>query len=276
MSRVPLLLLALLLALAAPAQAAERRVPQGWLGVVADGPLTAAHAGEWDAMVGAGVESVRTAVRWYELQPYGSAAEVPPADAARFRDAGGVPTDFTALDAVDRRRRRARPRGAARRAGDARLGGRRPRATSRRRPPTRRRSAASSRRSRGRYGPQGSLWAERPDLPRVPVRAWQIWNEPNLTRYWSEQPFAPLLRAAAQGGRRGAGAADPGATVVLAGLPNVSWTALRQIYKAGRPRALRRGRAAPVHAASRATCCGSSATRAARCAARATGARRSG
>ena len=75
-------------------------MPQGWLGVVADGPLTVAHAGEWDAMVGAGVESVRTAVRWYELQPYGSAAEVPPADAARFRDAGGVPTDFSALDAV--------------------------------------------------------------------------------------------------------------------------------------------------------------------------------
>ena len=51
-----------------------------------------------------------------------------------------------------------------------------------------------------RYGPQGSLWAERPELPRVPIRAWQVWNEPNITRYWSQQPFAKsyvrLLRAA--------------------------------------------------------------------------------
>ena len=84
-----------------------------------------------------------------------------------------------------------------------------------------------------RYGPAGSLWAERPDLPRRPIRAWQIWNEPNLTRYWSAQPFARpyvrLLRAA----HAAVHAADPGATVVLAGLPNESWTALREIYEAG-------------------------------------------
>ena len=85
----------------------------------------------------------------------------------------------------------------------------------------------------GRYGPQGSLWAERPDLPRVPVRAWQIWNEPNLTRYWSEQPFAPSYVRLLKAADAALAAADPGATVVLAGLPNESWTALRQIYKAG-------------------------------------------
>ena len=38
----------------------------------------------------------------------------------------------------------------------------------------------------GRYGPSGSLWAEQPALPRMPIRDWQIWNEPNLTRYWSD------------------------------------------------------------------------------------------
>ena len=236
MSRFPLLLAVAaglaIAALAAPAQAAERRVPQGWLGVVADGPLTAAHTGEWDAMVGAGVESVRTAVRWYELQPYGSAAEVPAADAARFRDAGGVPTDFTALDAVIAGAAarglsvlpvvQATPAWAARTPGDITS----PPAD----PATFGRFMAAL---AGRYGPQGSLWAERPDLPRIPVRAWQVWNEPNLTRYWSEQPFARSYVRLLKAADAALDAADPGATVVLAGLPNVSWTALRQIYKAG-------------------------------------------
>jgi len=226
--------LVLLAAAAAPAPvtASERQVPAGWLGVTADGPLGAAAGGEWDLMATSGVESVRTAVRWNELQPYASAAAVPPQDAARFRDVGGVPTDFTGLDALVAV---AAQRGlavlpvlqstagwAARRTGDT---------TS---PP---RDPAAFARFLGslvdRYGPRGSLWDERGDLPRVPIRSWQVWNEPNITRYWSEQPFAPsyvrLLRAA----HRALHAADPGVTVVLAGLPNVSWKALRAIYRAG-------------------------------------------
>jgi hypothetical protein len=85
----------------------------------------------------------------------------------------------------------------------------------------------------GRYGPNGSLWTALPALPRVPIRAWQIWNEPNLTRYWTSQPFAKpyvrLLRAS----RRALRAADPGSRTILAGLPNESWIALRKVYKAG-------------------------------------------
>ena len=149
-------------------------------------------------MVGAGVESVRTAVRWYELQPYGAPPTCRPRR-ARFRDVGGSrPT--SRLDAVVAAPR-ARAGGAARRAGDARTGRRqtpgRHHVAARR---SRRRSAASWPRSSAATARAGSLWAERPDLPRVPIRAWQIWNEPNLTRYWSEQPFARsyvrLLRAA--------------------------------------------------------------------------------
>ena len=67
----------------------------------------------------------------------------------------------------------------------------------------------------------------------MPIRAWQVWNEPNLTRYWTRQPFAPsyvrLLRAA----DRAIKAADPRARTVLAGLPNESFAALRSIYRAG-------------------------------------------
>ena len=33
-----------------------------------------------------------------------------------------------------------------------------------------------------RYGPNGSFWRENPDLPKRPVRRWQLWNEPNGTR----------------------------------------------------------------------------------------------
>ena len=41
-----------------------------------------------------------------------------------------------------------------------------------------------------RYGSNGTLWAERPDVPRLPIRSWQIWNEPNLRVYWCNKPKA--------------------------------------------------------------------------------------
>ena len=67
----------------------------------------------------------------------------------------------------------------------------------------------------------------------MPIRTWQMWNEPNHAGVWSQQPYARsyvrTLRAAARGVR----VADPGATIVLAGLVNRSWLALRQLYKAG-------------------------------------------
>ena len=51
-----------------------------------------------------------------------------------------------------------------------------------------------------RYGPGGALWREHPEVAPRPIRAWQVWNEPNLEVYWSEQPFmrgyARLLDAA--------------------------------------------------------------------------------
>jgi polysaccharide biosynthesis protein PslG len=227
-----LLAVTALLAAAAPAAAGERRVPHGWLGVVTDVPLRPDQTGEWDRMVRSGVESVRHAVIWERMQPYGSAAEVPAADAARFRDAGGVPTDFSGFDAVVVAAARrglsvlpvvqTTPGWAAERPGDG--------TSPPRDPETFGRFLTAL---VGRYGPHGSLWAERPGLPRVPIRDWQVWNEPNITRYWSEQPFAPsyvrLLRVA----HRALHAADRGATVVLAGLPNVSWRALRSIYRAG-------------------------------------------
>jgi hypothetical protein len=71
-----------------------------------------------------------------------------------------------------------------------------------------------------RYGARGSFWRERPGLPRLPVRSWQVWNEPNLPAYWPSGPnaaeYVALLRAVGSGIRR----VDPGAEIVTAGLPD--------------------------------------------------------
>lgn len=71
-----------------------------------------------------------------------------------------------------------------------------------------------------RYGPRGTLWREHPRLPRVPIRDWQVWNEPNLPAYWGGHPdaaaYVRLLRAVG----RAIKVADPSAEVVAAGLPN--------------------------------------------------------
>jgi hypothetical protein len=71
-----------------------------------------------------------------------------------------------------------------------------------------------------RYGPKGSFWRKHPDVPRMPIRAWQVWNEPNLPVYWPSGPdptgYARLLATV----RRGLKTADPHAVVVSAGLSN--------------------------------------------------------
>jgi hypothetical protein len=68
-----------------------------------------------------------------------------------------------------------------------------------------------------RYGSNGSFWSENPDVPKRPVRAWQIWNEPNFM-YFVARPnpaeygkLVKLSHAAIRG-------ADPGAKVILGGL----------------------------------------------------------
>jgi hypothetical protein len=84
-----------------------------------------------------------------------------------------------------------------------------------------------------RYGPTGAFWQEHPELPRRPIRRWQIWNEPDLGKYWAQKDWAPgyvrLLRVA----RKAVKAADPSAQIVLAGLTNRSWIDLRRVYDAG-------------------------------------------
>lgn len=68
-----------------------------------------------------------------------------------------------------------------------------------------------------RYGPGGAFWQQHPGLPELPIRSWQVWNEPNYPYYWlggiNAAEYVDLLRAT----RDGIKAADPGAEVVTAG-----------------------------------------------------------
>ena len=70
-----------------------------------------------------------------------------------------------------------------------------------------------------RYGPGGSFWRERPQMPHVAIGSWQIWNEPNLPVYWASGPdpaaYIELLRTVGQAIKR----VDPHAEIVTAGLP---------------------------------------------------------
>jgi hypothetical protein len=88
-----------------------------------------------------------------------------------------------------------------------------------------------------RYGPRGYYWRRNPDVPKRPIRTWQIWNEPALEYQWSPQArwpqrYTTLLRAASRAIRR----RDRGATVVLAGFANDAWGAISRVYAAGNVR----------------------------------------
>ena len=98
--------------------------------------------------------------------------------------------------------------------------------------------AAFARAMVGRYGPRGSLWREHPSVDKVPVRDWQIWNEPNLPQYWGDRPNAAAYANLLDAAHRAIHAADPGARVLSAGLPESRLgirfgTYVRALYRAG-------------------------------------------
>jgi polysaccharide biosynthesis protein PslG len=70
-----------------------------------------------------------------------------------------------------------------------------------------------------RYGPDGYLWKQHPEIKPVPIKSWQIWNEPNLDVYWATganaAAYVRLLRAASIAIRE----VDSTAEIVTAGLP---------------------------------------------------------
>lgn len=211
---------------AAPAQAAKRTVPQGFYGIfyAGDDIETAPAPTQeraWDLMAAAGVESARIVVNWEmtERQQGGpldwSRTDGFVANAAR-RGISVMPTVMYAPNWAKQYPNvvSSPPRGTGS-------------------------YAAFLRKAIARYGPDGTFWKERPQLPKRPVRHWQIWNEPDLTDHWwrTDKKFVPneakrygaLLRASSRAIRK----ADPGAKVVLAGLSNFAWETAAGLLKHG-------------------------------------------
>jgi polysaccharide biosynthesis protein PslG len=89
-----------------------------------------------------------------------------------------------------------------------------------------------------RYGTNGSFWTQHPELPRLPIRYWQFWNEPHLPfqwdlpkgrqKYWPKTYVEQLKVFYAT-----VHSHDPAAKVVLGGLANRSWVYLGKLYRAG-------------------------------------------
>jgi hypothetical protein len=178
-----------------------------------------------------GAQSIRVPFSWAGEQPYARWADVPSNQLANFvSGARGVPTDFTSTDRI---------------VAVAAANGMTVLPTVIYTPTWDAGVSVSNDlitpRSDGpygdflttlvdRYGPSGTFWRENPRLRRRPIRMWEVWNEPWLSFYWPIQPFeqsyVALLRTAHAAIKR----ADPRAQLVLAGMPNASWSVLRSIY----------------------------------------------
>ena len=212
------LLAAVVLVLAAPA-AASAKVPSGWVGVVVSDNSLLNSASAWphetSVMKQSRVQSVRIPVYWTNMQ-----------------QSENGPVSFTALDAqvLGAAKQHLRimpsvlraPTWARIKASDV---GSPPRDPAE--------FAAFMKQLVKRYGSKGTFWSSHRSVPKVPITAWQIWNEVNLSGYWSTQPFAKSYVSLLKATRKSVKSADSRAKIVLAGLPNDSWTQLSTIYAAG-------------------------------------------
>jgi polysaccharide biosynthesis protein PslG len=69
-----------------------------------------------------------------------------------------------------------------------------------------------------RYGANGTFWAQHPEIAKLPVIDWQLWNEVNSPSFWYRKPSAKQYVALLRVMRAGIKAGDPGGRVILAGL----------------------------------------------------------
>jgi hypothetical protein len=214
--------------LAGPAQAATRKVPFGFFGmtltselldprVVSDEQLEAQMA----TMARSGVESMRTVIGWGSLEPSPGNYTWGPLDRIVAATARHRIIFFPNISAS--------PQWASANPGSPdhwRYGPADPNSFAR-----------FMRQAVLRYGPRGTFWRENPQLPRVPVRQWQIWNEQVAPWFWNPQPwprsYVRLLRAT----YRAIHAADRGAKVIPGGFVGVGrkapWDNMTDLYRAG-------------------------------------------
>jgi hypothetical protein len=219
-----LLLLSAVLIATGTAQAGQRSVPRGFYGVNWNRAGTSApgttQGRQFRLMARSGVESVRTVFSWAAAQPraHGRVRFVDTDRAVALAARHGIRL-LPIVIYTPKWAARYPERGAS--------------------PPERAADFAAYLDTLvRRYGPAGVFWKRRSDLPRRPVRQWQIWNEPQFDAYWyavgeSEQAWAPgyarLLRAAYDAIKR----RDPRAQVVTAGLAGFAWNHLAALYREG-------------------------------------------
>ncbi len=202
------------------APGAEAAVPKGFFGVMVNGPLDdpavdlEAQAAQMKA---SGVRSWRVELSWDLIEP------APGQFAWAATDRKVLAAARQGIDVL----------GLALRAPAWANGGSANPFTPPRRPAD---FAAYLRALIARYGPHGSLWAEHPEVPRHAVRAWEIWNEPNLKNYFTAQPFAKPYAALLRAAYPAVHGADPGATVLMASMANYSWRDLAKLLSVGGPR----------------------------------------
>ena len=244
MQRLGGVVLALAVALVSPALAQSRSrrlagtpVPAGFVGMNVDGPLMTPQGGialpdQFGAMRSSGVQNVRAVFSWATAQPYASWNDVPAAQRGAFvTGARGIPTTFEGTDEIVES---AAADGmsvlpivmytpswdAAPAPGtDLPL------------PRDNRLYASYLTTLIARYGPRGSFWSQHPSVPRRPIRAWEIWDEPDLGYFWNARPWESTYIALLGPAHSAVKHADPGAQVVLAGLTAYSWLDLAAVYQ---------------------------------------------
>lgn len=218
---IPILVLALLATMPAAAQAA---LPPGFVGI---SPQNSGTAKDYELMAEAGIKSVRQPLVWAAIEPRNPAFSEREwgyfDHEVRLAAHYGMEVfpflvnspEWVAPEGIDIPVRNA----------------------------WQRRAWASFVRSVvDRYGIDGAFWREEEDVPYVPMRRFEIWNEQNIVSFASDpEParFARLIRIAGRVIHR----QQPGAKVIVGGLfgrplqipPNVgSGDFLNRMYKAGR------------------------------------------
>jgi hypothetical protein len=211
------------LLVAVPGASAQRSVPQGFFGVMYDHGIEKASDADqneqWDLMASSGVETVRTVFNWADAQPGGRGTEFnfegtdDIVRRAALRNQDVLPIVFYAPPWARAYRRRF---------------------TS---PPKNRSDYVTYLAALvERYGPEGTFWTDHPELPKRPLRQWQIWNEPHLPAYWDAPENGPygylrnyplLLRSSYNIVK----SLDPGAKIVLAGITQRAWEEIELLYQ---------------------------------------------
>jgi hypothetical protein len=220
----PLLVVAAALGGSAAPAAAQRDVPQNFYGVNFDANIAESAPGsvadqEFKLQAKTGVETTRVVFSWNKAQP--NKGEVPSWHLIDPVVARASRQGITLLPVVIEAPPWARER----------------RAVYHSPPKNPRHMGHFFTRLIRRYGPEGTFWTENPSIPKKPLRTWQVWNEPHLRFQWdSKKPWAKPYGKQLRYARKAIKRADRGASVVLAGLSNMSWKYLGELYKKGKIR----------------------------------------